>query len=1096
MQQSPIHQADVVFGYTLRERIGFGGYGEVWKAEAPGGISKAIKLIYGYHDQDRAQSELKALNRIKDLRHPFLLSLERFDIFDGRLVIVTELADMSLKDRFQQCLDDGLPGVPRDELLNCLKDAADALDFISESHSLQHLDIKPENLLLVSGHVKVADFGLVKEIQDVGQSFMGGLTPMYAPPELFDGCPSKKSDQYSLAICYHEMLTGKRPFSGTTAAQLAAQHIHSAPDLSNVSRGDQIVLERALAKKAEHRFDSCKEMIADLINRSVSKRTVARRPVPTRSDSPSVATAEVTQTVNTALAYNQEAKIEKLSPVEHTSEAAALRPTLYVGIGKTASAILCELKSKLQDRLGDLHKIPMIKLMALDSDQENLNKLTSRENDQGLECSDIVSLPLRNPKDYRDDLGLHLSWLGRRWIYNVPRSLQTEGIRPLGRLAFADHSQKIFDRLHENIETIISPEALATASASTNIACEQGPPRVILVTSISGGVGSGMVIDMAYAIRTVLIEQGQSDKDVQGIFAYSTGRSESHRRISIANALSCLSELHHYDHCTFPGDSTCNLPPFDDDQKTFSNVYLVDMGGDLLQDEYEHSLSSIADYMYLSTITACSTYLDACRAQQVESTSYTFQSMGVSRALSVADQETELLAIRLSQRLLVDWSKNDDNTTGEFDAHEFVKRINSTAEFKLQSISSSIGQLITRRFGGKTGSFLTQIALQVTAQCEPQHALVKIDEAIDRVFATSSKLKQNKTLKSLNLEIEKHCEQIVSAIVKRFSDEILDLLDRPNLRFCAAQRASHQLRKDLTCIITSVRKKRDNNAQQLRTLHDRFRESYVLNQEALDAKLVREIVEEKVNQTILRSTEKTLSRVAHQYSELTASKLELFGTSLKNIFTVLKKRENATAKSPDTVFARHEVELTQQVIKQLSMKWRELLRQADHNLQTQIADVLHQGSFDADSDQHLLSSVLRSVKAAVQDAQRAIDYDRTVKEAKFDDEQLTEWLKPQLDLAFPTILNECSGATRLILAVPERSNSNVINEHIAEHCDEQPFVVSCTNGGVALCFEAEQIHLANIANRMINKQPDALELVERLHTRIDVEWTPLSEIIT
>ena len=73
----------------------------------------------------------------------------------------------SLKQEFDKCREAGLPGIPRDELLSHLHDAADALDYISQQHCLQHLDVKPENLLLVGGRVKVADFGLVKDLQDV-----------------------------------------------------------------------------------------------------------------------------------------------------------------------------------------------------------------------------------------------------------------------------------------------------------------------------------------------------------------------------------------------------------------------------------------------------------------------------------------------------------------------------------------------------------------------------------------------------------------------------------------------------------------------------------------------------------------------------------------------------------------------------------------------------------------------------------------------------------------------------------------------------------------------------------------------------------------
>jgi eukaryotic-like serine/threonine-protein kinase len=119
-------------GYMLKDRIGAGGYGEVWAAEAPGELVKAIKFVYGMLDEDRGSREMKALNRIKGVRHPFLLSLERIEIVEGQLLIVTELAECSLKDRFDQCRKANQPGIPRDELIGYLRDSADALDYMNE----------------------------------------------------------------------------------------------------------------------------------------------------------------------------------------------------------------------------------------------------------------------------------------------------------------------------------------------------------------------------------------------------------------------------------------------------------------------------------------------------------------------------------------------------------------------------------------------------------------------------------------------------------------------------------------------------------------------------------------------------------------------------------------------------------------------------------------------------------------------------------------------------------------------------------------------------------------------------------------------------
>ena len=82
---------------------------------------KAVKIVFGYHDGKRAQAELKALDRVKELRHPFLLSLERIEVFEGQLVVVSELADRSLADEFNLNIAEGKNGISREDMLRYMR---------------------------------------------------------------------------------------------------------------------------------------------------------------------------------------------------------------------------------------------------------------------------------------------------------------------------------------------------------------------------------------------------------------------------------------------------------------------------------------------------------------------------------------------------------------------------------------------------------------------------------------------------------------------------------------------------------------------------------------------------------------------------------------------------------------------------------------------------------------------------------------------------------------------------------------------------------------------------------------------------------------
>ena len=255
-------------GYTLLEPLGRGGFGEVWKCEAPGGLLKAVKFVAASGKGEALRQELAAFEQIKAIRHPFLLTLERVELVKEDLVMVMELADCQLQDRFRDCVNEGLPGIPRDELLGYLADAAEALDMIAARFGLQHLDVKPANLFLTSGRVKVGDYGLVVSLDggaNADPDGNRGLTPKYVAPEVLRGSPSPHSDQYSLALVYQELLTGTFPYTARNPQHLMLQHVTAKPDLSGLPESDRPVVARALTKEPGGRYAACLEFVRELM---------------------------------------------------------------------------------------------------------------------------------------------------------------------------------------------------------------------------------------------------------------------------------------------------------------------------------------------------------------------------------------------------------------------------------------------------------------------------------------------------------------------------------------------------------------------------------------------------------------------------------------------------------------------------------------------------------------------------------------------------------------------------------------------------------------------------------------------------------------
>ncbi len=626
------------------------------------------------------------MERMKSLRHPFLLSLERIEIVENRLFIVTELADGSLRDRFRECQATGLPGIPRDELLHYLSNAADALDFLCDQSELQHLDVKPENLLLVAGHVKVADFGLVKDIHSTQASLVGGMTPSYAAPELFQGCPTRHSDQYSLAILFQEMLTGTLPFQGATAAELTLQHINGSPQLESLSEGDRFTLSQALSKEADHRFPSCRDLVKALRSRSLADSSAAEDSTETpAADGPAhsvsrfkgavqpPASHSVTQVFDEDQAsWSEQSKpvlfdlpemepCQQVSPPDFHAEEVPLTPSVVIGLGGTAASVMRALREKVANSLGNEAEQSVIEMLLIDTDASTISAAV-RESDEGppLAPQETLCAALRRPQDYRNDSSRLLRWISRRWLYNIPKSLLTGGIRPLGRLAMVDHARQVCQRIRLVLQQAVDPERLAEIETSTGIRFQRDAVRVYLVGSISGGTGSGMMLDVAYLVRASLDRMELDEKRLLGIAAHSTSRDAEKGELGRVNAFAWLAELDYLSQpeVAYPGDDSAGLPRHDASVRPFDDAYLVNMGERLAPAMFSKQTSSIADYLFVDMLTPGQQVLDTFRKIKPDDDSGSgtpLRTFALRRTTRLSPEASHDWASLIRQRLLESW---------------------------------------------------------------------------------------------------------------------------------------------------------------------------------------------------------------------------------------------------------------------------------------------------------------------------------------------------------------------------------------------------------------------------------------------------------
>ncbi len=257
--------------YQIIKSIGEGGMANVYLAyDTILDRDVAVKVLRGDLSNDEKfvrRFQREALNA-SSLSHPNIV--EVYDVGDdnGQYFIVMEYIEgKNLKDLLKK-----RGKLTTSEVVDIMSQIADGLSVAHDSYII-HRDIKPQNIMILeNGLVKITDFGIAMAMNATQltqtNSVMGSVH--YLPPEQASGKGSTlKSDIYSMGILMYELLTGKLPYRGDNAVEIALKHLKEPlpsirDELPDLPQSVENIILKSAAKNPKNRYNDAREMYEDL----------------------------------------------------------------------------------------------------------------------------------------------------------------------------------------------------------------------------------------------------------------------------------------------------------------------------------------------------------------------------------------------------------------------------------------------------------------------------------------------------------------------------------------------------------------------------------------------------------------------------------------------------------------------------------------------------------------------------------------------------------------------------------------------------------------------------------------------------------------
>jgi eukaryotic-like serine/threonine-protein kinase len=941
------------------------------------------------------------------------------------------------------------------------------------------------------------------------------------------------------------MLTGDLPFSGRTAAQLASQHMNDRPRLSTLPPEDRPVIERALAKDPQERFPNCRELVERLSGRPAAsaggghrgpaaaplspsqtglpRRTLGYTEVIEGENPPS--TPSLDQRVSreslcpTPAGYEGDTfvpqaapavRIATLPPIENAHAFAARpRPTVFVGIGGTGAAVLKALRAKVADRFGGPSDAPAFQMLLIDSDSQTLKDAEYSDSYAAFHQSETLPIPLRKPQDYKS--GNHQAWLSRRWLYNIPRSLKTEGLRPLGRLAMADHAPLIIERLQQAITAAASADSRAVTADRLGAPLEENP-RVVIVASISGGTGGGSALDMAYFARQALADLGIRDATVDGVLAHGAGRNPQMRELALACAFAFLRELNHYQRRGYPGDRSCGLPPFE--EPPFNASYLVHLGYDLNDDGLKSAAETVANYLYLDSFTAAGEFFRHCRTptKEGESGDPTLRSFGVCPLGAASRDHVNSLVDLLCRGVLDRWRGQAEQSRAFRMAGAASAKSEETPEVPADPVAVERAgglridldewlcrtqQIVEAILRSEPDAFFNSLLaefLPPERDNEPPGEITKT--AVDALRAVNAILGHREAEDEYHETAEDNVADLLEKRIESLGGRqaaavqrcIWERLDAPKRMVRSAQFALKQYDEMLRGIDQKARAVRQEMEVELKSLQQQIREFRPIEPRRANRHNPQPGLQPMLRQLLLDYSRRRLLAVCLQgackLAQIVCRRLALAGDELKDVGRALDKAAGQFSDDYDggdnSVMASLRSR-TPELISLLDDQFRNSFFPSGEGFR---AALRKEFSFS----ERLPDALRDAARRVAAEAIRSVEVTTALFPEGEDALKVHERLAEMVQAAQPR-LNQCGGAARLLLVLPEPVEDPRLQSMFATRFGQPPTVAFDGHCDPALCCEMEQIPLAPLAATLIDYRRDFAEAASRLHTRQDVQWT-------